>query len=146
LSFFTNKAYTQDLRKNSEKYYFYRHRLSKYFVRVGEQPGESLVCQGRNGAIKNQICLPYSLNYNNTDLSSELMAYDDEPNILGWYIGLLATEWKLVNDEGGDVSEITKELFYALEAINRLVQTDMGIGNTALDGSIIRDSIVCDGV
>ena len=39
---------------------------------------------------------------------------------LGWYIAVLATEYKLLNVQGLDTYQTRKELYYALEAFNRL--------------------------
>ena len=39
---------------------------------------------------------------------------------LGWYIAVLDTEYKLLNNQGLDTYQTRKELYYALEAFNRL--------------------------
>jgi hypothetical protein len=38
----------------------------------------------------------------------------------GYYLGLLATEYRLLKDAGEDVSGVLNELYYALATINRL--------------------------
>jgi hypothetical protein len=125
----------------TQRYFYYRHRL-KRFVCVGPNAGESLVASGRNTRDSNNVLCtspPPSLSK-----YYYIIGYDDQPNQLGFYIGLLATEWKLLNDQGLPVDSTTRELFYALDAINRLDMTDNGIGNTAIDGSILREDVPAD--
>ncbi len=42
----------------------------------------------------------------------------DSPDNLGYYIGMLAAEYKLLKDNHEDVSETVRELFCAINQIN----------------------------
>jgi hypothetical protein len=53
-------------------------------------------------------------------LSFSLAPTCDASLRLGWYIAVLATEYKLLNVQGLDTYQTRKELYYALEAFNRL--------------------------
>jgi hypothetical protein len=98
---------------NLQKYWKYRERL-KNFVVVGNI---NLGCQGCSSPAESRgINGP---------------AWSDATDRLGYYIGMLATEYKLLNDQiiqgndpNGDNSsqlqETKKELYYALEKFNTL--------------------------
>jgi hypothetical protein len=123
----------------ANKYHYYRERLNNYFVSVGPNPGQSIPAALRQGS-------DFACNDGTTDflISGGMLGYDDAPDYHGWYLGTLATEYYLTQRAGGDLSGIVKELYYALYAINRLDQTDGGIGNTALDGFYIREDVPAD--
>ncbi len=106
-----------------QKYQFYRERFNKYFIFRGMQPGESL---------------PFRRT------SDNFLWTDDLPNLLGLYIGVLATEYKLTKNSGKDISGIVQELYYALYALNRLDTYAADIGNTARDGFLIREDVPAD--
>ncbi|TND10414.1 MAG: hypothetical protein FD123_56 [Bacteroidetes bacterium] len=93
-------SYAQAPQINLEKYWKYRERLKNAVV-----PGNCMGCslpasRGRDGA-------------------SEL-AWDDETIELGYYIGMLATEYRLLQVNGQNTATAAKELYYALETFNRL--------------------------
>jgi hypothetical protein len=46
--------------------------------------------------------------------------YGDETIALGYYLGVLATEYKLLKNNNKPVLETIKEIYYALEAFNRI--------------------------
>lgn len=129
--FFGQTVNAQNISQYAERYRYYRERFNNYFVSVGPNPGQSLPAHKRS----EEVCA-HEINDKRLMLS-----FDDTPNHLGFYIGMLATEYRLYKDEGKDVSGIIKELYYALYAINRLDQTEAGIGNTALDGFYIREDV-----
>jgi hypothetical protein len=91
---------------NLEKYWKYRERL-KNFVVVGDCMGCSEPANGRDG--------------------TNSLSYDDATSVHGYYLGMLATEHKLLcsiqNPDAATIAQINRneiELGYALEAINRL--------------------------
>jgi len=92
--------------QNLKKYWLYRERL-KNFVVVGDCQGCSLQPTGRGGA------------------GNSVLSYNDSGGHMGFYIGMLATEYKLLKDHGqfAQLQKTSMELYYALEALNRLDQT-----------------------
>ncbi len=92
--------------KNLQKYWYYRERLVNDFLKIGDGPGESIPASMRSFGGKN----------------SNTLEWGDATIDLGWYIGVLATEYKLLSDRALDVTQTKKELYYALKAFNRLDQ------------------------
>lgn len=87
-----------------EKYWFYRERL-KYFVKPGRGIGESIILDTRNRSLDG--------NYRVGD-----QTYD-----LGWYMGILATEYYLLtqsNQPQEAKNQTLTELYYAMRAFTRL--------------------------
>jgi hypothetical protein len=86
------------------KYWLYRWRFVNDFIKIGDQQGESIPFAERNS-------------YNNTDLK-----FGDGTQKLGMYICVLATEYTLLyeNNRWEDLEKTKTELYYALEAIDRL--------------------------
>lgn len=106
-----------------QKYWYYRARLVNDFVKVGDGQGHSLPASLRG--------------------AGGMLRYGDTTIDLGWYIGVLATEYRLVVDNGGDPSQTLRELYYALRAFNRL--DELGEqhwgGQPNLNGWFIRDDV-----
>jgi hypothetical protein len=98
----TGSGYSQSANENLKKYNYYRWRLKQYFTYQGSEPGESLIAGiwGKNNTGKPD--------------------YGDGTVYLGWYIGVLATELNLLLNNNQDITSVTEELFFALDAINRL--------------------------
>jgi hypothetical protein len=94
----------QDATTNLQKYWVYRERL-KNFVVVGDCPGCSMPAVYRLG---------------NGSSEPNTAHFDDNNQRMAMYIGFLATEYRLLANSGGDLSATKKELFYAIQAINRL--------------------------
>lgn len=116
---------------NLQKYWYYRWRLKNDFLRVGHLPGQSLPIQSRQG-------------------------YPGIPDIevadatiyLGFYLGVLATEYKLLCS-GQNTYELfitETELYYALKALERLDkygEAYLGM-EPKVNGYFQRDDIPCD--
>ncbi|GAB4278079.1 MAG: hypothetical protein Kow0068_01550 [Marinilabiliales bacterium] len=96
-------TYGQNDYMNLEKYWYYRNRL-KYFVQIGDNQGESCIA-----CIRNKNC-------------SNILRYGQHMTHLGYYIGVLATEAKLLLDNNRyDEATLTlDELDHALNAYERL--------------------------
>src|SRR4051812_14753090 len=92
----------QGFDKNLQKYWKYRERLKNFVV-----PGD---CQG---------C---GVPANGIDAAGNLQ-YGDATQEMGHYLLVLATENYLLNYYGISDADNVKEIFYALEAINRLDRT-----------------------
>lgn len=91
-------AQTPDM--NMQKYWYLRWRLRNYFMVVGPNYGE-----GFPAGIRNKY--------------GDVLTFGDAANYLANYIGVLATEIRLAKIHGLEHGEATKELYYALYAINR---------------------------
>src|SRR5690348_3865900 len=105
-------SWSQTAHWNQQKYWFMRQRLIEKFLKVGPGHGESLPAE--NYEIIGDHWNPAA------DVNKKISWGSETPGRLGWYIGILATELKLLNDKGEDISNTTMELYYALNAINRL--------------------------
>lgn len=118
---------------NLSKYWNYKDRLHNYFVKVGPGIGESVVAHIRN---KNQQ-------------SEKGFEFSDQTIDLAWYIGILATEYSLLNNEGQDCSATLQELYYAMMALDRLDRCESGepwdLENDTLDGFFHRYDVVIEG-
>jgi hypothetical protein len=103
-------VFAQNAINNMQKYVYYKQRFLNNFIAVGNGMGESLPLDIRR---LNKI--------NKTDQNGvHEFAIGDATVRLGWYIAVLATEYKLLNDQGLDTYQTRKELYYALEAFNCL--------------------------
>lgn len=104
---------TQNPILNQQKYWYMRQRLTEKFLKVGPGHGESLPADSYE-------ILPEFWWVSNSNINKRIEWGSETTYYLGYYIGVLATEIKLLRDKGEDYSETTKELYYALQAINRL--------------------------
>ncbi len=87
---------------NLEKYWHYRYRLVNYYMVVGEGSGMSLPADIRNT--------------NN----SEEIRWGEAPVYLGYYLGVLATEYRLLKDNNQPTDRTLTELYYAILAAVRI--------------------------
>ena len=101
----------QNAVNNMQKYVYYKQRFLNNFIAVGNGMGESLPLDIRR--------MNYQTTVNNNFPVHEF-GLSDASLRLGWYIAVLATEYKLLNVQGLDTYQTRKELYYALEAFNRL--------------------------
>ena len=111
-----------------------------YFVKPGLNQGESNVAGNRN----DRNVLPNDKN----------LQFGDQPLYLSYYIGVLATEYKLLSDNhnvnGVDnsvaINNTLLELYYALEAFKRLDECEMdppwGKSQASYDGFFCRSTVV----
>lgn len=134
---FTNIAFAQSEIDNHKKYWYYKTRLNNDFLKVGF---------GSNG-----LSIPFnergyeeSFPYFAPDVSHTLKAGDASAR-LGIYISVLATEYRLLKNNGQNVSKVKHELFCALSAINRMDYYAEQIFRPTLppnlNGFFIRDDI-----
>ncbi len=89
-------------------YWHYRYRLVKYFMTLGSDVGMSIPADIRNAG---------------DDAVGGNMQWTDGPRLIGWYLETLATEYKLLKNNGAtstQLQETVTELFYALHALYRL--------------------------
>ncbi len=118
---------------NHRKYWYYRSRLTNDFMKIGPKQGESLPfsCRGKYG---NGYGDPTSLySQVGTDVVSQL----------GPYICVLATEYKLLKDNNQPTDSTLREIYYAMEAFNRLDYNGESVYGYAknFDGFFIRTDV-----
>lgn len=107
LFLFSVSAFTQTAEFNLKKYWYLKWRLKNYFMVEGEGYGKTLPMGIRNTYVDN---IHWSTGSN----------FGDAPNYLAAYIGVLATEYKLLSDNNQNTSKTVEELYYALKAVIRL--------------------------
>ena len=96
-----NMIYSQSANFNLKKYWYLKWRLTNYFMVTGPNYGEGMPFGIRNW-------------------QENTITAGDAPNYLATYIGVLATELKLLKQNGLDYNETKRQLYYALWALNRL--------------------------
>jgi hypothetical protein len=87
------------LSTNQAKYWHYRARLINHFLVIGPNQGESLPA-----GIRNQT-------------NSSIADWGDGPVYLGYYIGVLATEYRLLLQNNKNTDQTLTKLYYAINAI-----------------------------
>ena len=139
LSFYTVSLFSQSYYDNLKKYWYYRQRFKKYFIKIGTNPGESL---------------PMSLRgYNDSHSSHQQFDWGQTTIMLGEYIGVLATEYYLLINHGyyEHAERTREELKYALEAAKRKDEATENwplfqhcIDEQGFDGFFLRDDVPAD--
>lgn len=103
----------QTFTDEATKYWYYRDRL-KYFVMPGNESGQSILFSIRN---------PTFTQWDGTTKTTQIV----QPRMMmGFYIGMLATEYKLLKDNGqyADATNTLSELNLALDALIRMDKCD----------------------
>jgi hypothetical protein len=107
------------------KYWYYRHHLTRDFsIGMGANPGQSLIFDKRRN-------------------NDGKVWYGDVTINSAYYIAMLAIEIRQLSLTGYDCTALTEELYYAIEAINRLdLDAETYYNKTpSLDGFFIRDDM-----
>ena len=107
ICFIPIKLFTQTLEDNLQKYWNYRYRLRENFIVVSP-----------NNEKGTNIPAAYI-----TGNEFSILHWGDGNGCIQYYIGLLATEYKLLQLNKLDYSETRNELLYALKAVERLDKT-----------------------
>lgn len=114
--------------QNTTKTYdFYKNRLNTKFCVVGPNAGQSIPVSEHKSGINAD-----SINH-----------WGDATITLGWYIGVLATEYEVNRLHNQNNIQTTQELYYAISALNRLdsvAEVYYG-GIASLNGFFIRDDV-----
>jgi hypothetical protein len=128
-----NPAVAQVATEDYEKYWHYRNRLRTYFLHVGPEQGESLPAGIRN-----------KMNWATGQPS--VLHWGDATLYLGWYIGVLATEYHLLHYNKQETGEILRELWYSILAVERLDSVAELVWNLppSVNGFLIRDDVPVD--
>ncbi len=103
----TAEVKAQSSSQNLAKYWYLRDRLLNHFAPIGT---------GRSESFAAAITYGHDWKYEN----DTTIHYGDSPNHQALYIGVLATEYRLLKNNGQDVSQTVKELWHAIYAINRM--------------------------
>lgn len=130
---------------NLQKYWKLRHDFVENFVKIGSGPGESLPAT----AITPMTCVDNVSQWANVEYGG--MHWGDGVLRQGHYLGFLATEYALKKKYGLPLDGIRVEIYYALEAINRLDRScepmiehfyfDRPFYRDTLNGFYLRDDI-----
>lgn len=108
---FSAKAQSDQL--NMKKYWWYHYRLLNDFMAKGD-------CKGCSEAM-NQRAYRHIIGTTSTPESlTNFAKWGDQTISLGMYLGVLATEYRLLKMHGQPVDTTIQELYYALKAFNRL--------------------------
>jgi hypothetical protein len=113
------------------KYFSYRERLrDEFMLGIGPGFGESLPASIRNGRDRQYR-------------GRGTIQWGDATIDLAVYIGVLAIEYRLLAKAGSEASRTLDELFFALEAFNRLDQYGNGYFGApdSLDGFFVRSDV-----
>jgi len=94
---------------NHKKYWYYKTRFNNDFVKIGTGPGESIPFNSRGNGGNSAFFTP-----------GQSLKSGDASAQLGCYLGVLATEYRLLKNNGQDLSKIKHEIFCALNAVNRI--------------------------
>lgn len=137
VNFFSSAQTDQE---NQDKYWKYRERLKNKFVKIGTEPGESIPMACR---------IPGYAYGGTADVNGTQLQWKDATITLGYYIIVLATEYKLLNNAGENTQSTLNELYYAIDAINRLDRSAefyLSFGSNTvtpddLNGFFLRDDV-----
>lgn len=123
--------------QNLYKYWYYRHRLN-YFVIPGLKAGESLMAGIRNKIAYNSI-EPY-----------ENLSFGQNGVYFGYYLGILATEYRLLKRNGHDADAglVENEIVLALEQFYTYMDSVENSSwpwlQSRYDGIFVRNSVPSD--
>ncbi len=103
---------------NLEKYWIYRERLKDFMVGSGDKG----------------CSIPFNRDPGDSSSNNEpYIATGDAPWMIGYWIGTLALEYDMLSHNGYNVSQTKQDLYYAIEAINRLdYEAEISWGCTAV--------------
>ncbi|MFM9986416.1 MAG: hypothetical protein ACKVOK_14345, partial [Flavobacteriales bacterium] len=135
------ELFSQTAQENLDKYWAYRERLKKNFLKIGNDNGESIPISARSiGSAYAGAPL--------IDGYEPSRIYFNDPTIyLGHYLWVLATEYKAFDMNGQDTQPTLNELYYAIAALNRLdlnAETYLTHGSNALSADDINGLLMRD--
>lgn len=161
----TLDGFTQTKEQNLMKYWKHRSQLDEFILRgeginAATVHGSYLPAEHRREVIKcgKDVHAGSNLSHFTETYWSDLSFTEDEPkcgglnigadatSYLGWYIGVIATEYRLRMNHGTGIEpqEILKELWSALEAyerLDRMAETVLGYSPN-LNGYFLRDDVI----
>ncbi len=120
LFFLYNTSYGQTDDLNHKKYWDYREKLRKHFVKIGRLEGQSICSANIDNNPLNHGAEVNGAVWPNTSVEYGYRRWGDALAMHGEYMAVLATEYRLLNDAGQSVAATLNELYYAINAVNRL--------------------------
>lgn len=136
-----------------QKYWYYRKRLQEKFMVKGSSGNCELGKGGKSTIITNiNVYSPFIINEGLPDeIKFNIRAFDvgDGSMRLGWYIGVLATEYKLLENAKQPTDAVMHELYLALMAFERLdaiaeKRFSKNAEDCRIDGFFVRDDVSND--
>lgn len=145
------QIYSQDYAALHSKYWYYRTRLRNDFLKVGLDHGCSIPMEQRGIGYAPNLDQHGEFNFNYED-SGENAKWGDAMGELGYYIGVLATEYHLLKLNSQETDSVKWELYCALSALNRMdyyaeAYFSHATGQTyqaELNGFMLRDDVPID--
>lgn len=122
---------------NLDKYWKYREMLKSKFVMIGDEPGASIPMACR---------IPGYAYGGTADANGTQLQWKDATITLGYYLMVLGTEVRLLKDAQEPAQASQKELYFALEAIDRIdlkAEEYLSDGDylPSLNGFLLRDDV-----
>lgn len=111
-------SYSQDYVTLHNRYWYYRTRLRNDFMKVGLTNGCSIPMEERGDGY-NPLNSNPPFDFSNSN-SGEQGKWGDAMGELGYYIGVLATEYNLLSRNNQETDSVRYELYCALQALNRM--------------------------
>ena len=99
--------------QNQSKYWYYRYQIRSKFLKAGEAP-YPCVDPDLNNLVTGHSIPAASIGIDH------ITNWGDATTHLGGYIAVLATEYRLLKDQGLNTSYTEEELYYAMKAFERL--------------------------
>lgn len=120
-------------------YWNLRSDFQKRFTLIGEGPGYSIPIAALDPADH------YGTGCSQNNISG-ISRFGDEPQLQGYYLAMLATEYALKGQADQETNSTLNELYYALRAINRLDEQaefylSQNQSGTSLNGLLCRDDV-----
>lgn len=141
---------SQDDLTNHKKYWYYKTRLNNDFIKINNSAPSGInnadsPDHGESIPMNERVWEDNSGVYSNSYLS-KIMKAGDAGTRLGIYISVLATEYRLLKNNGQDVTKIKHEIFCSLNAVNRIdYYAESIFSNNSmapnLNGFFIRDDV-----
>ncbi|MGV3597640.1 MAG: hypothetical protein ACO1PI_07195 [Bacteroidota bacterium] len=111
---------TFDAQKAHENYWNYRNRFKIMFTKIGIDRGNSIPLAERWDDIRGRDKDEDNTGNKFCDSAAGKIGCGDGLSFLGYYLSLLATEYKLLNDAGRPTQATLNELYYAINTLTRV--------------------------
>jgi hypothetical protein len=138
----------------AETYWKYRDRFRKSFISIGKLSGQSIPIEQIRYEYPVPVIPPQNINLTSDDidklinLKGRISFSGDEGMDIGYYLVMLATEYHLLKNEGGNLTGVKNEIYYALNAINRIddaaenyFNNQINIDTTQRNGFFMREDV-----
>jgi len=121
VAIFSQNVNAQNEQENLKKYWNYRDRYVKQFVKLGWQQGNGINCINIDPNPANEgVNVAGGNAFPNINPQFGYRKWADAMTNQGNYIAVLASQYKLLKEAGKDVTATLNELYYAINAVDRL--------------------------